>query len=144
VTDTTASPAGLDWRAVGVGALVAAAITVPAALVQQALDRGSTLTYVLFAAIVVGLVVAGGVAGRLAGERCPQHGALAAVVSYLAIQLVGAVVRLVRGDSINVVSYLVVALLAASCGTIGGYLVDRRGRPEGDDNSGTAAEEGTT
>ncbi len=137
--------AGLDWRAVGVGAAVAAAVGVPASLVQWAVGRGSALTYVLFLAIVAGLIVAGWLAGRLAGRRRPQHGALAALVSYLAVQLIGAVVRTARGDRVSIGSYVVVALLVASCGTIGGYLAGNR-RGVGDRATGTApgAEEGAS
>ncbi|MCX7621173.1 MAG: hypothetical protein N2037_10070 [Acidimicrobiales bacterium] len=133
-------PGHLNWRAVGLGALLAAVVTVPAGLAGRAAERGSTWTYVLFLVIVVGLIAAGWFAGRIAGHRQPQHGAVAALTSYLAVQLVGAVARLTRGASINVGQYVFIALLAASCGTIGGYLsaAGSRTHSEGDAAEGGA------
>jgi putative membrane protein (TIGR04086 family) len=105
---------------------MAAIVAVPAGIAQNLAGRGSALTFPLFLAILLGLGFGGYVAGREAPDRRLIHGALAALAVYVVVQGVGIVLRLARGDTVSWIGIPFIALLALSCGVVGGYLAFRR------------------
>ncbi len=118
----------LNLTAIAKGTGVAAVVAVPAGIAQNLIDRGSSAAFALFLVVVVALVVGGYVAGKDEPERALTHGGLAALALYVAVQLLGIVLRVARGEPVTWVSIPLIGLLSASCGVIGGYIAFRRSR----------------
>lgn len=121
-------------RSVVVGALVALAIAVPAAILAQLLDEAGTVDddsswlMVLFAVILGGLATGGYVAAANRPDAPLTNSALAALGAYAVVQLIGAVRLLSSGDEVTWVAMPFFALLSAAAGMTGGLLADRRAR----------------
>lgn len=124
----------IDWRAVGIGAIVALAVAAPAALVAQALysadaiSDGSNWVFVFTAVILCGCALGGFVAGRKRPDAPLSHGALAALAAFVIVQGIGVAVRLVDGDTIDAVKIVFNAMLSAAVGLLGGLLATRSGK----------------
>ncbi len=124
----------VDPRAVGVGTAVALAVSVPAALVAQALDAAgrvdddSSWLFVAAAVVLGGLVGGGYVAGARRPDAPIANGAAAGLAAYLVVQTVAAVRLLARGDDVTWIAVPVLALLAVAAGMAGGLLADRAAR----------------
>jgi len=127
----------VDTRAVARGALVGAAISLPAAIVQNVAPSDSSLRGLALAVILVALGWCGWVAAKAAGDRTLVHGALAALSAFVIVQAIGVVLRVARGDTVHPVAIVFTALLSASCGMIGAELGYRReqNRSAGHDES---------
>lgn len=121
-------------RAVAVGAGVALAICVPAAILAQVLDRAGTVDddsswlLVLFVVILLGMGVGGYVAAVRRLDAPLTNGAVAALAAYLLVQAIGAVRLLAAGDDVTWAAIPFFALLAAAAGMAGGLVADRRAR----------------
>lgn len=120
----------LDRASVLKGTAVTLAITVPPAVVVQLMDDGddmaaSNWTRVAFLVILVGFGAGGWVAARRQPTAPLAHGAAATFLAWAIVQGVGIVRRLVTGDSLDWLSFVFAALLAASTGAVGGLLADR-------------------
>lgn len=115
-------------RAVGVGAAVAVAVCVPAAVAGQVLtDRESDAVVVPFLAVLLGLAAGGYVAARLAPEAPYSNAALAALAAFVAVQAVGIVLRVARDDPVRVTQIVFSGLLAYASGLLGGVVASSRG-----------------
>lgn len=90
-------------------------------------DGASPLVYVFLLVILVGFGAAGfRAASQPEAAAAPvQHGALAGAAAFVAVQAVGAVLVLARGDSLAPLSMVASLLLAASCGAVGGLVASR-------------------
>jgi hypothetical protein len=126
VTAPTGSSTGstINWRTVAVGAVVAAAIAVPASLLapDKADDTGD-LGLALLGILLLGLVLGGFVAARGQPDYPFVNAALAPFLASVVLQLVGIIHH--AGDPnhpINPFSIVFLCLLAASCGLIGGAI----------------------
>lgn len=123
----------LERPAVLTGALWCLALAVPAAVVQGVLaddDTGtdqSAWVFVALLAIVVAYLLGGAMAGRRALDAPFVNGAAAAFSAFAVVQVVGIIVRVVRGDGVSPVALVFNALLAASIGTVGAWFGARRG-----------------
>ncbi|MFN8039209.1 MAG: hypothetical protein U0Q07_08375 [Acidimicrobiales bacterium] len=134
---------GLRAGAIARGVGVAVAITVPTGVVSQLLPTRSAWAYVTFVVILVGLAVGGYVAGRAGPAMAMTHGAIAGLVTYLAVQGVGVITRLARGEMVTWSSIPFLAMIATGCGVLGGYLADnaeRRRTAEGTEEIRTTEE----
>ena len=120
----------VDRGALVRGALVAAVIAVPAAIVGRlvAPDDGglNAASGVLLAVTMIGLAVGGAVAANQQRVGAPlTHGILAAAAVYVVVQIVLILRRLVSDDEIRwdlVVSNLVWSVIA---GAVGGFIGGR-------------------
>lgn len=122
-----------DVRAVFIGALVTLVMAVPPAVIAQVQsDRdaleGSNWVLLLFALVLVGFMIGGGVAARRDPGNPLVNGAAAALVAFAVVQGFGIVRRLADGDDIRWLGIAFAALLAASCGTVGAILATLRER----------------
>lgn len=121
-------------RAVAVGAGVALAICVPAAILAQVLDRAGTIDddsswlLVLFVVILLGMGSGGYVAAVRRLDAPLTNGAVAALSAYLIVQTIGAIRLLAAGDDVTWAAIPFFALLAAAAGMAGGLAADRRAR----------------
>lgn len=121
-------------RAVAVGAGVALAICVPAAILAQVLDEAGTVDddsswlLVLFGVILVGMGIGGFVAAERRLDAPLTNGAVAALAAYLLVQTIGAVRLLASGDDVTWVAIPFFALLSAAAGMTGGLVADHRAR----------------
>jgi len=124
----------VDARAIAVGAALALAICVPAALLAQVLDEtgsvddDSSWLLVLFGVILVGMGAGGHAAAVRRLDAPLTNGALAALAAYLLVQTIGAVRLLAAGDDVTWVAIPFFALLSASAGMAGGLVADHRAR----------------
>ena len=120
--------AQLDRRAVAVGAAVAMAIALPAALLAEALvdDEESALGPPLFLLVLVGFGLGGFVAARRAPAAPLSNGAVAALAAYVIIQGVGVVRRVIADETVSPAGIVFAALLASSTGLLGAFLARRR------------------
>ena len=116
----------IDMAAVARGAAVGAAITLPAAIVQNLAPSESSLRGLMFAVILLALGWCGWVAAKAAGRRTIIHGALAALGAFVIVQVIGVVLRVARGDALHPVAIVFTAFLSTSCGMIGAELGSRR------------------
>jgi len=107
--------AQLDTRALVLGAAVAMAIALPAALAAEVLvdDDDSAFGPPLFALVLVGFGLGGFVA---------------ALVAYVIIQGVGVVRRVIADETVSPAGIVFAALLASSTGLLGAFLANRRAR----------------
>lgn len=121
-------------RAVAVGAAVALAVCVPAALLAQVLDEAGTVDddsawlLVLFCVILVGMGIGGYAAAVRRLDAPLTNGALAALAAYLLVQTIGAIRLLATGDDVTWAAIPFFALLSASAGMAGGLVADHRAR----------------
>lgn len=124
----------IDLRAIVVGALVALAVAVPAAILAQVLDEAdavdddSTWLMVLFVVIIAGMVVGGYVAAARRPDAPLSNSALSALCAYLLVQTIGAIRLLASGDDVTWVAIPFFALLSSASGMAGGLLADHRAR----------------
>lgn len=121
----------LDWRAIGIGAAVAIAISLPLAILSQVLSDfgdggGSAIVILFFFLVLAGFVVGGFVAGSKRAESPLTHGILAAAAAYLLVQAVGIVLNLARGDELDLFGLVFNAGLAAAMGLLGGWIANSR------------------
>lgn len=117
----------LDWSLIGTAAARGLVIIVPAAIISALLfDPGSdsNLAFLFGFIVLVGFVVAGYAAGSRRADTPMMHGAAAALACYVVVQLFGLLRRLASGDDINLLSYPVSALFAATFGVAGGVFAD--------------------
>ncbi|MFP5321120.1 MAG: hypothetical protein ACLGIC_04650 [Acidimicrobiia bacterium] len=121
-------------KAVAIGAGVALAVCVPAALLAQVLDDAGTVDddsswlLVLFGVILLGMGAGGYVAAVQRLDAPLTNGALAALAAYLIVQGIGAIRLLASGDDVTWVAIPFFALLSASAGMAGGLVADHRAR----------------
>jgi hypothetical protein len=126
---------GLDLPALVVGALVGAATLLAIALVGARLDvsaddpdtSGPLVGFLLLLA-VVGLGASGAVAARRCRRAPLVHGAGAAIVAVLTVEIAAVLRQLVTGDPIAWWPGAAWLLLALACGTAGGLAVLRAPR----------------
>lgn len=114
----------VNWRMVLIGAVVAAAVAVPASLLapERADDTGD-LGLALLGILLLGLVLGGYVAARGQPDYPFLNAALAPFLASVVLQIVGIVHH--AGDPnhpINPFSIVFLCLLAASCGLVGGAI----------------------
>ena len=129
--------AALNVPAVRAGALICLVIAAPAAIVSRLLadDDGGTdqsnWVFVALLVIVVAYLVGGGVAGRRSPDAPFVNGAAATFAAFVAVQVVGGVVRVIQGDGLSPIGIIFNGLLAATIGIVGaGIAASRAARAE--------------
>lgn len=121
-------------RAVAVGAGVALAICVPAAILAQVLDEAGTVDdnsswlIVLFGVILLGMGIGGFLAANRRLDAPLTNSAVAALAAYLLVQTIGAIRLLASGEDVTWIAIPFFALLSASAGMAGGLVADHRAR----------------
>jgi hypothetical protein len=124
----------VEPSAVLVGALVALAVAVPAALLAQTLDEAGSVDddsgwlLVLFVVILAGMAAGGYVAAYNRPDAPLTNSALAALTAYLVVQGIGAVRLVLAGEPVTWVAIPFFALLSSASGMTGGLIADRRAR----------------
>ncbi|MFN2608264.1 MAG: hypothetical protein ABR511_10315, partial [Acidimicrobiales bacterium] len=121
----------IDRRAVAVGALLALAVAIPTIVIASLLgiDATSNAVFIAFLVYLAGLTVGGRLAARRRPDAPLSNGAMAALAAYAAIAVVVSVVRLARGRSLDPVSLVSNAFLAATFGLAGGLIATWRRLP---------------
>ena len=122
---------GLDRPTILRGAGYALSWVVPVGIVNQvahAHDAGG-IVFVSFLLIIVSFAFGGYATARELDDQPLQHAAVAAIVAFAVVQLVGIVIALARGNSVNLPGIVLTGLLAASAGVLGGLLAARGARP---------------
>lgn len=126
-------PGRLNHLVIARGAAYGLLLGVPMALANVILADQDPKPKGLLNLTLFGLVgaftLAGFVAGRESRSDAARHGALAGLLVYVAVQVVGILGRLDRGDGIAPVQIIILALLAASAGA-GGALLSARAHPK--------------
>lgn len=118
----------VDLGAVARGAAVAVAISLPAALLGLVVvddADNDNLVFAFLVAVLAGLGAGGYVAARRVPSAPLLHGAVAALVAFALIQGAGLIRRVASGDSFSLTSIAFAALLAYSCGLLGGLAASR-------------------
>lgn len=117
----------LDWSVIRTAATAGLVILVPAAIVSELFVSSTTssiIVYVFFAVIMFGFSSCGYAAARLNSNTPLTHGAVAAIVAYAVIQVVGIVTSLARGEDLNPIGYPLLVGIAASFGMLGALFGD--------------------
>ena len=125
--------AALDLKPIVVGAAVTLVIAVPPAVVAQVMaDRedaaDSNWVLVLFGLVLLGFLAGGFVAARRELDAPLTHAALAAGLAFVLVQGFGVVRHLISGEDVRWIGIAFTALLAASCGVVGGLVAGLRER----------------
>ena len=113
------------------GVVTALVIVAPAAVLNNVLieggdiDETSPATFLFWALILLGGAAGGWATIRLSPAASLPYPAGAAALSYLLVQAVGVVLRLIDGDPISWVAYPFLALFMATCGMLGGMFARR-------------------
>jgi hypothetical protein len=111
----------LDWRAVGIGALLGLAVAVPGAVL------GGVTDVVAFAVFVFAGFVLAGVVAASKGPSIPfTHGIVAGVVVWAVVQGIGTILVVAKGDDLHPLAYVFNGFLAAGLGLLGGLIAERR------------------
>ena len=119
----------VDWKAVGMGAIVAIAVGVLASVVAAVIDlpKDSNGWFVFFWIDVIGAGVGGFIAGRRRLDTPLMHGALVGACAYVVIAAFATTITLVSGHAGPGVAQIVFAILwLALGGTIGGFVASWR------------------
>ncbi|WP_426572529.1 hypothetical protein [Aquihabitans sp. McL0605] len=117
------------------GAATGLLIAMPAAFVNVVVSdqkpKPQAAINLSFLAVLIGFILAGWLAGREAPSVPSKHGAAAAFVAFIPIEVIGILGRLDRGEALSLGSIIFVGLLAACAGTAGAQLgAARRARKE--------------
>lgn len=113
------------------GTVTALVVVAPAAVLNNLLidsgdiDATSPVTFLFWFLILLGGAAGGWATVRLSPEAALPYPAGAAALSYIVMQAIGVVLRLVDGDPISWISYPFQALLMATCGMLGGMFARR-------------------
>lgn len=131
--DRGATTRSIDVRAIGRGALVAAAVCLPLALIGQVVsgDDGTPAPAVLFVAVLVGFAIGGFVAARVSAGLPYTDAALAALAAFVVIQGTAALVAVARGDTPSLPAVAFSAVLAIGAGVAGGLAAVRMAQRRG-------------
>lgn len=125
----------LDRLTVARSAAAGVLLAVPAALANVVLssqdDRSALLSFLTLVVLVLGFLLAGFAAGLVARHDIARHGAAAALVVFVLVEIIAVLGRLDRGDGISLFSILFTGFLAAAAGAGGANLGSRR--PAGPD-----------
>ena len=120
----------LDRMVVVRGAAAGALLAVTAALANVVLagqdPKPGALLNLTLLFLVLGFIVSGLSAGLEATQEATRHGAAAAMLVFLPVEIIGVLGRLDRGEGVSLFAILFVGLLAASAGTLGALLGARR------------------
>ncbi|MEE9415045.1 MAG: hypothetical protein V3V01_07165 [Acidimicrobiales bacterium] len=113
------------------GALFAALITVPTAIVMLLIadassDDGSSLVFLFLGVILMGFCYGGYRAAQDITTTPLTHSAMAALLAYVVIQGVGITRRTLAGDDISWLGLIFNGLLASSFGMVGGFIAQIR------------------
>lgn len=120
--------------AVFAGAGVTLAVAVPVALLAQVLDDAGTVDddsawlFVLFVVILLAMAGGGYVAAARRADAPLVNGAMASLLAYGVVQVIGAIRLLATDGSVAWAAIPFFALLAAAAGMCGGLLADHRAR----------------
>jgi hypothetical protein len=117
----------LDWPIIRMGATAGLIVVIPAAIISALLvdDNDASSWAPLFEIVVIfGFVIAGWGAGSRRPDTPMMHGAAAAFLCYVVVQLFGFFRRLAQGADINFLTYPIQALLAATFGVAGAVFAD--------------------
>lgn len=120
---------GIRGDAIRAGALLAVLVAAPAGVLAQILaDDGQrpALAGLLYLAVIVGFVLGGRRAARDQRDTPLVHGAVAALLAFAAVQGLGVLRRLATGNPVSPTGIVFAALLASTCGLLGGFLAARR------------------
>jgi putative membrane protein (TIGR04086 family) len=128
----------LDPSAIVRGAVTAAAIALPAVIIQNLVDEHSSLRGLLTLLIAGAFALGGFQAGRVHPARAMTHGGLAALLGAAALALVSILTRTARGASVSPGNLVVALGICLSCGVLGGYLAYRQDTVTPDDADRTA------
>lgn len=123
----------VDRLVVGQGAAYGLLLGVPAALVNVVLasqdPKPKAALNGTLVALLVAFAISGYMAGRIATTQPVLHAALAGLVAFALIQIIGILGRLDRSAGISVPQIVVLALVAAGIAAATGSAGSRR-RPE--------------
>ena len=109
------------------GAMMTLLIAVPAAVFSEWMsddDGSNESNWVLLAGLVVVIayLFGGALAGRAEASAPFLNGAAATFLAWGIVQTVGVVLRLGRGDDVNLIGLVFNGLLAASIGILGAWI----------------------
>lgn len=113
------------------GVVTALVIVAPAAVLNNVLiesgdiEETSPVTFLFWALILLGGAAGGWATIRLSPAASLAYPAGAAALSYVLVQAVGVVLRLIDGDSISWAAYPFLAVFMATCGMLGGMFARR-------------------
>ena|SRR5699024_8694810 len=118
-----------DRLAILRGGAFALLLATPAALAntwfaEQEPKPAGALNLTLLA-MVIGFAVGGFVTGREATSNRAQRGAVAGLVAFVPVEIIGLLGRTGRGDQISLGSIIFLAFLAAVAGTVGALIAIR-------------------
>lgn len=111
------------------GAAFGLLIGAPAALLNGAVagdDGADGVLALSFVGVLLGFLVAGVAAGANAGHEPARHGALAGLAAFVPVEVLALLGRLDRGAPIRLGGIILLALLGAWVGSLGGLLGARR------------------
>lgn len=115
-------PLAALWR----GVITGLVLVMPAAILNNLLiddgtiEPGHPATFGFWILILLGGAAAGWATIRLAPSAQLAHAAIAGAGSYVVAQAVGVVLRLISGDPISWLAFPFMAIMMATCGTLGG------------------------
>ncbi len=113
-------------RGAAAGFAVAALVILLWNLVDAVADLGdSSLIFVFYLVVLAGWVVGGRVAARGAPGAPYTHGALAGLVSALAIAVVVVIAAVARGQDVPAAAMVFHVIVATSAGIVGSLLAGR-------------------
>jgi hypothetical protein len=113
------------------GTVTALVVVLPAGVLNQLLinagdiEPDSPVTFLFWALILFGGAAGGWATIRLSPAAPLSYAAGAAALSYVIVQAIGVVRRLLGGDDISWIAYPFLALFMATCGMLGGIFARR-------------------
>lgn len=126
----SAGASALAGLVIARGAAVGLLLAVPAALANSVLadqtPKPKAALNISTLVVFVGFAIAGWLAGREAPGQRAKHGALAALATFVPVEVIAVLGRLDREAGISVVAIVFVGLLAACLGTMGASVGGRK------------------
>ncbi len=114
-------------RGAAAGLLVAMVAAIVNVILAAQVPKPAVALNLTLMGLFLGFVLAGFVAGYDAPGEVARHGAYAALLAFVPVEIIGILGRLDRGEPVSVFSILLVAFLAAAGGIFGAAPGARRG-----------------